>query len=238
MLDEYINLNARVENRMMLVDATATGDDNIISSEQADLDYRKEQLKKLQEGDLQDLEDVDGTIAITDLGLNEFRMDMVAYIKSHGEPKNIAHGLYAVVRHDDEKGIPKGVIFVLKNRNHDINIGKQNRLHPYYLVYLDEHGEVIYNHTEVKSILDIMRSTCKYHEEPIADLCRAFNKETRDGYKMDKYSKLLDSCIESIIDVKAANDLDSLFNLGSDVLFSGNIKGLDDFELITFVVVK
>ena len=237
-LDEYINLNARVENRMMLVDATATGDDNIISSEQADLDYRKEQLKKLQEGDLQDLEDVDGTITITDLGLNEFRMDMVAYIKAHGEPKNIAHGLYAVVRHDDEKGIPKGVIYVLKNRNPEVNIGKQNRLHPYYLVYLDEQGEVIYNHTDVKSILDIMRNTCKHHEEPIADLCRAFNKETKDGYKMDKYSKLLDSCIESIIDVKAANDLDSLFNMGSDVLFSGNIKGLDDFELITFIVVK
>ena len=237
-LDEYINLNARVENRMMLVDATATGDDNIISSEQADLDYRKEQLKKLQDGDLQDLEDVDGTITITDLGLNEFRMDMVAYIKAHGEPKNIAHGLYAVVRHDDEKGIPKGVIYVLKNRNPEVNIGKQNRLHPYYLVYLDEQGEVIYNHTDVKSILDIMRNTCKHHEEPIADLCRAFNKETKDGYKMDKYSKLLDNCIESIIDVKAANDLDSLFNMGSDVLFSGNIKGLDDFELITFIVVK
>ena len=183
-LDEYINLNARVENRMTLVDATATGDDNIIASEQADLDYRKEQLKKLQDGDLQDLEDVDGSIAITDLGLNEFRMDMVAYIKNHGEPKNIAHGLYAVVRHDEEAGIPKGVIFVLKNRNPDINIGKQNRLHPYYLVYLDEHGEVVHNHMDVKKILDVMRKTCKYQEEPIADLCRAYNKETKDGYKM------------------------------------------------------
>lgn len=237
-LDEYINLNARVENRMMLVDATATGDDNIISSEQADLDYRKEQLKKLQDGDLQDLEDVDGTITITDLGLNEFRMDMVSYIKSHGEPKNVAHGLYAVVRHDDEKGIPKGVIYVLKNRNPAINIEKQNRLHPYYLVYLDEQGNVIYNHTDVKSILDIMRTTCKHHDEPIADLCRSFNKETKDGYKMDKYSKLLDNCIGSIIDVKEANDLDSLFNVGSDVLFGENIKGLDDFELVTFIVVK
>ncbi len=237
-LDEYINLNARVENRMMLVDATATGDDNIIASEQADLDYRKEQLKKLQEGDLQDLEDVDGSITITDLGLNDFRMDMVEYIKKHGKPEQIAHGLYAVVRHDDELGIPKGVIYVLKNRNPEVNIGKQNRLHPYYLVYLNEDGEVIYNHTEVKNILDVIRTTCKHQTEPIADLCRAFNKETKDGYKMDKYSKLLDSCIESIISVKAENDLDSLFNLGSEVLFSGNIKGLDDFELITFIVVK
>ena len=237
-LDEYINLNARVENRMTLVDATATGDDNIIASEQADLDYRKEQLKKLQEGNLQDLEDVDGSITITDLGLNEFRMDMVAYIKEHGEPKNIAHGLYCVVRHDDEKNIPKGVIYVLKNRNSAVNIGDKNRLHPYYLVYLDEAGNVVRNHMEVKAILDILRTTCKHHTEPIADLCRAYNRETKDGYKMDKYSRLLDRSIESIIDVKEANDLDALFNTGSDVLFNSGIQGLDDFELITFVVIK
>ena len=237
-LDEYINLNARVENRMMLVDATATGDDNIIASEQADLDYRKEQLKKLQEGNLQDLEDVDGSITITDLGLNEFRMDMVAYIKEHGEPKNIAHGLYCVVRHDDEKRIPKGVVFVLKNRNPSVNIGDKNRLHPYYLVYLDDAGNVVRNHMEVKAILDVLRTTCKHHSEPIADLCRAYNRETKDGYKMDKYSKLLDESIESILDVKEANDLDALFNSGSDVLFNSGIKGLDDFELITFVVIK
>lgn len=237
-LDEYINLNARVENRMTLVDATATGDDNIIASEQADLDYRKEQLKKLQEGDLQDLEDVDGSITITDLGLNEFRMDVVAYIKAHGEPKNIANGLYCVVRHDDEMNIPKGVIFVLKNRNPSVNIGNKNRLHPYYLVYLDDNGNVVHNHIEVKKILDIIRTTCKHKSEPIADLCRAYNKETKDGYKMDKYSRLLDKSIQSILEVKEANDLDTLFNTGSAVLFNSGLKGIDDFELITFVVVK
>ena len=237
-LDEYINLNARVENRMTLVDATATGDDNIIASEQADLDYRKEQLKKLQEGNLQDLEDVDGSITITDLGLNEFRMDMIAYIKEHGEPKNIAHGMYCVVRHNDEMNIPKGVIFVLKNRNSSVNIGDKNRLHPYYLVYLDEEGNVVHNHMEVKSILDVIRTTCKHQTEPIADLCRVYNRETKDGYKMDKYSRLLDKSIESILDVKEANDLNTLFNSGSDVLFNSGVKGLVDFELITFVVVK
>ncbi len=237
-LDEYINLNSRVENRMALVDATATGDDNIISSEQADLDYRKDQLQKLKDGDLQDLEDVDGSITITDLGLNEFRMDMISYIKEHGEPKNIPHGLYAIVEHNDSLGIPKGVIYVLKNKNPEVNINRQNRLHPYYLVYLDEDGNVIHNHMEVKQILDIIRKSSKYVDKPIAKLCAAFNKETKDGYKMDKYSKLLDDSIASIIDVKESNDLSSLFNDGSDVLYEGNIKGLDDFELITFFVVK
>ena len=237
-LDEYINLNSRVENRMALVDATATGDDNIIASEQADLDYRKDQLQKLKDGDLQDLEDVDGSITITDLGLNEFRMDMISYIKEHGEPKNIPYGLYAVVEHDDSLGIPKGVIYVLKNRNPGVNINKQNRLHPYYLVYFDEDGNVVCNYMEVKQILDIIRKSSKYVDKPIAKLCAAFNRETKDGYKMDKYSKLLDDSIASIIDVKESNDLSSLFNDGSDVLYEGNIKGLDDFELITFFVVK
>ena len=223
---------------MALVDATATGDDNIIASEQADLDYRKDQLQKLKDGDLQDLEDVDGSITITDLGLNEFRMDMISYIKEHGEPKNIPYGLYAVVEHDDSLGIPKGVIYVLKNRNPGVNINKQNRLHPYYLVYLDEDGNVVRNHMEVKQILDIIRKSSKHVDKPIAKLCAAFNRETKDGYKMDKYSKLLDDSIGSIIDVKESNDLSSLFNDGSDVLYEGNIKGLDDFELITFFVVK
>ena len=237
-LDEYINLNSRVESRMALVDATATGDDNLIESEQADLDYRKDQLQKLKDGELQDLEDVDGTITITDLGLNEFRMDMVSYIKEHGEPKNVPHGLYAIIEHDDSIGIPKGIIYVLKNKNPDVNINKQNRLHPYYLVYLDEDGNVIHNHMEVKQILDIIRKCSKHKDKPIARLCQSFNKETKDGYKMDKYSKLLDDSIASIIDVKESNDLYSLFNEGSDVLYNGNIKGLDDFELITFFVVK
>ncbi len=237
-LDEYINLNSRVENRMALVDATATGDDNIIASEQADLDYRKEQLQKLKDGELQDLEDVDGSITITDLGLNEFRMDMISYIKDHGEPKNIPHGLYAVIEHDDEIGIPKGVIYVLKNKNPEININKQNRLHPYYLIYLDEDGNVIHNHMEVKQILDVIRKTSKHQDQPIDKLCRIFNKETKDGYKMDKYSKLLDDSIATIIDAKEENDLSLLFNEGSDVLFNGKINGLDDFELITFFAVK
>ena len=237
-LDEYINLNSRVESRMALVDATATGDDNLIESEQADLDYRKDQLQKLKDGELQDLEDVDGTITITDLGLNEFRMDMVSYIKEHGEPKNVPHGLYAVIEQDDALGISKGVIYVLKNKNPDVNINRQNRLHPYYLVYLDENGNVVRNHMEVKQILDIIRKCSKHKDKPISKLCQIFNRETKDGYKMDKYSKLLDCSIASIIDVKESNDLFSLFNEGSDVLYNGNIKGLDDFELITFFVVK
>lgn len=189
-LDEYINLNKRVSARMTIVNATATADDNIISNENEEMDYRKEQLKKLQEGTLQDLEDVDGNISITDLGLNDFLMDAMAYKKENGEPKGVTKGLHAVVAADESKGIEKGVIFVLCNRNNGVNINKQNRLHPFYLVYLKENGEVKCNHLDVKSILDVLRATSKGKTEPILELCHSFNKETKDGAKMDKYPRI------------------------------------------------
>ena len=237
-LDEYINLNKRVSARMTIVNATATADDNIISNENEEMDYRKEQLKKLQEGTLQDLEDVDGNISITDLGLNDFLMDAMAYKKENGEPKGVTKGLHAVVAADESKGIEKGVIFVLCNRNNGVNINKQNRLHPFYLVYLKENGEVKCNHLDVKSILDVLRATSKGKTEPILELCHSFNKETKDGAKMDKYNALLDDAVASIVEVKEENDLFSLFKVGSKVLFQQSIDGLDDFELISFVVIR
>lgn len=237
-LDEYINLNKRVSARMTIVNQTATADDNIISEEDEEMDYRKEQLKKLQEGALQDLEDVDGNISITDLGLNDFVMDLNNYIKANGQPKGNTTGLHAVVAADESRGIDPGVIFVLRNRNNGVNINKQNRLHPYYLVYLNESGAVKYNHLDVKSILDVLRATSKNKQEPIAELCRKFNKETKDGAKMDKYNALLDAAVASIIQTKEESDLQSLFKSGSKVLFQTRIDGLDDFELIAFVVVK
>jgi ERCC4-related helicase len=237
-LDEYIKLNDRVMGRMTIVNATGTADDNPISEDQLDADYRKVQLKKLQDGELQDLEDVDGSITITDLGLNEFRMDMVEYIRNNGEPKHAPKGMHAVVRCDEEKGIEKGIIYVLKNNINEINIVKQNRLHPYYIVYVKEDGEIKINHLGVKNTLDILRTTCKNQSEPIKDICKSFNKETKDGYKMDKCSKSLEYAIESIVDVKEESELSSLLNSGSKVLFQEKIKGLDDFELIAFVVIR
>lgn len=237
-LDEYINLTNRVESRMSIVDATATGDDNIISEENVELDYRKEQLKKLQNGELQDLEDIDGSITITDLGLNDFRMDLAHYIKEQGYPDGIPYGLYALTKKDEEKGIVPGVVFVLKNTSDSVSIHTRNRLHPYYLVYLDMNGNLIYDYTQVKKILDLLRTSSKHHKEPDRGLCSSFNRETKDGSKMDKYSDLLEKSVATIIDVKKQDDFASLLSDGSDVLFDGGIKGLDDFQLVSFFVIR
>lgn len=236
-LDEYIQLKERVENRMVIMDMTATGDDNVLFNQSSDLEYRKQQLNRLQK-EVVDLDDMNTGVSITDLGLNDFRMDLVNYVKGNGGLDTVPSGLHTVVPADVEKGIFPGVIFVLRNINEELNPDKQNRLHPFYLVYMGEDGEIITNHLNVKKTLDFLRALCKGKSEPIMEACRGFNQETRDGRKMDKYSMLLEETIRSIVEVKEEGDLDSLFSSGGTTALIDSIKGLEDFELIAFVVIR
>ena len=235
-LDEYINLKATVETRMKIVDMTATGDDNVLSDEEkTDLEYRKAQLKRLQE-EVVDIEDMSSGISIMDLGLNEFRLDLLDYIKKHPDIEKTPFGLHAVAPATEDT--PAGVIYVLKNRSNSVNIDNQNRLHPFYMVYITNDGEVVCDHLSPKAMLDKMRYICKGKTEPIAELYRQFNKETRDGRNMTAFSQLLGEAISSIIEVKEESDIDSLFKPGGTSVLMSEIKGLDDFELICFLVIK
>ena len=236
-LDEYINLKERVESRMVITDITATGDDNVLSPQSTDMSYRKEQLKKLQ-NEIVDLEDLRTGINITDLGLNDFRMDLVNYIRENKGIESLPNGLHTIFPPDEKLGMPPGVIFVLRNRNSQLKIKSYNRLHPYYLVYLSETGEVIKNHGEVKKILDLIRSRCRNVKEPILGLCRKFNAETDKGKDMSKYSKLLGFAYQSIVEVNTAKDIDSLFQGDTTTALTETLSGMDDFELITFFIVK
>lgn len=236
-LDEYINLKERVESRMMIADVTATGDDNVLSAQANDVSYRKEQLRRLQE-EVIELEDLKTGVSITDLGLNDFRMDLLNYVKTNGDLNNVPSGMHAVVPAKPELGLRPGVIFTLRNINPEVNVNLQNRLHPYYLVYINREGEVIHDHTEVKRLLDLVRSCCKGQVQPIPDVCELFNKETADGRKMQAYSDLLGKTIRSMIDVKEEKDLDSLFSSGKTTALVNTIAGLNDFELITFLVIQ
>ena len=235
-LDEYIDLKAKVETRMKIVDMTATGDDNLLSDEEkTDLEYRKAQLKRLQE-EVVDIEDMTTGISIMDLGLNEFRMDLLEYIKNHPDIDKAPFGLHSVAAASEET--PAGVIYVLKNRSNSVNIDNQNRLHPFYMVYISNDGEVICDHLSPKQMLDKMRFLCKGKTEPIPELYRQFNKETRDGRNMSEFSQLLGDAIASIIEVKEESDIDSFLGGGQMSFLSNEIKGLDDFELICFLVVR
>lgn len=235
-LDEYIDLKAKVETRMKIVDMTATGDDNLLSDEEkTDLEYRKAQLKRLQE-EVVDIEDMSTGISIMDLVLNEFRMDLLEYIKNHPDIDKAPFGLHSVAAASEET--PAGVIYVLKNRSNSVNIDNQNRLHPFYMVYISNEGEVICDHLSPKQMLDKMRFLCKAKTEPILELYRQFNKETRDGKNMSVFSKLLGDAIASIIEVKEESDIDSFLGGGQMSFLTNEIKGLDDFELICFLVVR
>ena len=231
-LDEYINLKGRVETRMRISIMTATGDDDLINQEEkGDLEYRRSQLKKLQE-EVVDLEDMTSGISIMDLGLNEFRMDLLAYMKEHGDIDHTPFGIHAVV-----KGEKPGVIFVLKNLNDHVNIKNQNRLHPFYMVYVGIDGEIVANHLHPKDTLDVMRHLAKGKSEADRELCGRFNKGTNNGKNMGKISKLLEDSIHSIIDAKGEGDIDSFFSSGQTTFLSKGFSGLEDFELICFMVV-
>ena len=221
---------------MRLSILTSTGDDDPINmGEHGDLDYRKQQLKRLQE-EVVDIEDMQSGVSILDLGLNEFRLDLLDYIKTHGDLERAPFGLHAVV--PSSENAPPGIIFVLKNINDNVNRDRQNRLHPFYMVYISDDGTVVCDHLNPKSMLDIMRVECRGHDHPYDDLCSGFNQETDDGRNMARVSELLSSSIDTIIEKKDQSDLDSFFS-GGDVSFSGTaIKGLDDFELICFLVVR
>lgn len=235
-LDEYINLKSRVETRMKIVDMTATGDDNLLSAdEKTDIEYRKNQLQRLQ-NEVVDIEDMSGGISIMDLGLNEFRLDLLEYSKNHPEIEKAPCGLHAVAAATPDT--PPGVIFVLRNRSNSVNQDNQNRLHPFYMVYISEDGEVICDHLSPKALLDKMRYICRGKSEPIPEVYRQFNKETKDGKDMSSLSELLSNAISSIIEVKDESDIMSFLSGKQMSFISDSIKGLDDFELVTFLVIK
>lgn len=235
-LDEYINLKARVEGRMKMVNLSATGSDNPIDeADNAELEYRKSQLEKIQ-NEVVDLEDMSGGVSIMDLGLNEFHLDLQELLKKYGEADQTPYGIHAVARAIE--GAPSGAIFVLKNVNQDVNIDKQNRLHPFYLVYVTDSGQVAINHLQSKELLNKLRLFAKGNDFPDNDMVAKFNAETGDGKDMSKYTDLLTTAIHSIITVKEEKDIDSIFRVGKTTVSSVDINGLDDFELINFLVIK
>lgn len=235
-LDEYINLKSRVETRMKISVMTSTGDDDLINPEEkGDLEYRKAQLKRLQE-EVVDIEDMSSGISIMDLGLNEFRLDLLEYVKHHEGLEMKPKGMHAVVPATEE--LPEGVIFVLKNINNSVNIDNQNRIHPFYMVYIGIDGEVICDYLNPKKMLDDIRLLCRGKKEPIKELYQRFNEETDDGRDMTEMSELLSEAINSIIDCKEESDIDSLFSAGGTSALMSAVSGLDDFELICFLVVR
>jgi superfamily II DNA or RNA helicase len=243
-LDEYINLEARVSNRMVLLDVSATGEENLIKLTEKelmnDLEYRRKQLEQLQNRIL-DMEDLSGGISITDLTLDDFRMDLIRYIKTNpGKLEKAPTGLHALVPIKpklQEEAVP-GVLFCLKQSVESAKERQTNSLHPYYLVYMAEDGQIYYAHTQPKKILDIYKGLCAGEETVYEELCAEFNHETNDGAMMRKYSDLLENAVNSVIGIKEEKGLESIFSLGGTRILDEKLSGRDDFELISFLIVR
>lgn len=239
-LDDYINLRERVENRMVIVDMTSTGDDNILSAKANDIAYRREQLQKLQ-NEVLDLEDASTGVAITDLGLNDFRMDLLGYLEQHPDIAHLPKGLHAVVPARPEENMPAGVIFVLQARHgldrESASDLTANRLYPFFLVYISESGEILHDYTQAKKLLDKARLVSRNLDMPVPPAYERFNQITDDGRNMEKYSQLLDQAVASIQSVKAEKDIDSLFSSATTSALQEDIAGINDFELIGFLAI-
>ena len=157
-------------------------------------------------------------------------------MKQHGDIETAPKGLHTVVGQTEDA--PAGVIFVLRNINDSVNIDDRNRIHPFYMVYIGVDGEIVCDYLNPKKLLDTMRLLCRGKSDPVMELCRVFNEETDDGRNMSAVSELLSEAINSIIDVKEESDIDSLFKTGGTSALLSAVSGLDDFELICFLVVK
>lgn len=235
-LDKYLELKGRVETRMKASVMTSTGDDNPIDPEElGDLEYRKAQLERLQ-NEVVDIEDMQSGVSIMDLGLNEFRLDLLDYVKKHDNLDKVPFGLHAVV--NGNESTPKGTIFILKNINTSINHHNKNQLHPFYMVYVRDGSVVHIDHLQPKKLLDVLRQLCKGKSEPLLDLCKQFNDETKDGRNMRHYSDLLYFAVKSIVDLNEDDSIDSFLSGKQISLAENTIDGLDDFELVCFVNVR
>lgn len=243
-LDEYINLQQRVKGRMVLLDVSATGEENVIennpSKEMKDLEYRKKQLQKLQ-NEVVDLEDISGAISITDLTFNDFKIELMEYMKTKRKALDEApNGMYAVSKIDESISdiVKPGVIFTLRQIKGKDQSKEQNPLFPYYMVYITDDGEVQLSFLHAKKILDYYKKLCSGKGEVLKELVEEFNKETNDGRRMEHYSDLLEASIENIIGKKQDIGISSLFSKGGTTMQKSLFDGIEDFELITFLVLK
>ena len=244
-LDEYINLVGRVKDRMTILDISSTGEENVIadnSNEMKDLEYRRKQLEKLQ-NEVIDLEDISGNISLTDFTMDDFRMDLLNFMKKNKDVIEKAPlGLFSITTNKNEKlsaEIQPGVIFCLKQINNFTASNEQNALHPYYLVYIKEDGNVLYNHVHIKKILDIYRSLCNGQKEVEAQLYAAFYEETKNGKEMGQYKMMLEKAVEDIVGKIDQQLTLNIFSLGNlDSLVTNANTSLQDFEIISYLIIK
>ena len=245
-LDEYINLEARVAGRMMLLDVSATGEENVIDAnaqEMNDLEYRRTQLQQLKDA-VVDLEDMAGGVSITDLTLNDFRMDLSGYMKKGLHLLAQApNGLYAAVTIDADlkaDGLKPGVIFCLKSIRDDhrsVQVDENYPLAPYFLVYVTDEAVVELNFTQSKKVLDLLKKHGLSATSIDREAAGLVNDRTRNGSDMEQFQQLLAVAVDSIAGKSEEKGVQSLFTRGGTVLTATSSQGIEDFAVVTYLII-
>lgn len=243
-LDEYINLEARVSGRMVLLDISATGEENVIEEspqdQMNDLAYRKRQFEVLQEQVI-DIEDLGGGISITDLTLNDFRMDLSNYLKHHREElATLPPGAFSVATDDElleDSGIKPGAFFCLRSENAKITVDSTYALSPHFLVFVADDGEVVLNFTQTRRILDVVKKLALGRSQPDTQAHQRLTDRTHGGADMAHYRTLLERATAAISGKAEEKGVESLFHRGGTAMSRDSHRGLDDFEVVAYLAV-
>ena len=243
-LDEYINLEARVSGRMVLLDISATGEENVINEDAGkkmnDLEYRRKQLEQLQ-NEVVDMEDLSNGISITDMTLNDFRMNLGDYIKQNKtQLDEMPIGIYSVAGAEQQAEgheVQPGAIFCLRSESDKIRVDSSYALAPHFLVYVNNAGEVLLNFTQARRILDLVKKLAIGQQAPIEPAIATFNATTRNGRDMAQYRKMLSAAVTSITGKAEEKGVESLFQRGGTVLSKNAFRGIEDFEVISYLVI-
>jgi len=240
-LDEYINLEARVSGRMVLLDISATGEENVIDYDETrqmnDLEYRRNQMKQLQDAVI-DIEDIDGSVSITDMTLNDFRMDLSSFMKDNLTVlEKSPSGFFAAISGNLDE-IPEGTIFCLRDIHKEVSENSNYSLAPYYMVYVASDGNIILNHLQSKKILDIFKKLCGSAKSLDENAIKNLKEATKNGKDMSSYKFMLEAAISNISGKNDEKGVESLFNRGGTILSQDSFKGIEDFEVISFLIIK
>lgn len=239
-LDEYIKLEQRVRSRMTMVDITATGEYDLLDTDSKDLKYRANQLKQLQD-EIVDLDELHGGISITDLTLSDYILSLAKFKKANpGLLEKYPSGIYAVtdIPEKMKKDCTPGVIFCLKQTKYSEKEKSNSSIHPYYLVYVEEDGDILVKYSNPKIALDMYKGLCINRKDVLVDLVKEFNKETNNAKDMSKYTYLLEKVVNDIKGIVEKKGIASLFSRGESTVLTNKVTGINDFELVSFLVVK
>lgn len=243
-LNEYINLEQRVSGRMVLLDISATGEENVIEHQSGDqmndLEYRRKQLEKLQDAVI-DLEDLSSGVSITDLTLNDFRIDLASFLKTNqARLEAMPFGTYAVVQAGDgADAIPPGAIFCLRAVGEAAteSVEPGYPLAPHYLVHVGQDGAVLLPFTQAKQVLDRMKKLASGGSATDTVACSRFDKATREGRDMAPYQRLLAAVVSSVVGKSEERAVASLFSPGGTHARKGDVQGADDFEVVSLLII-